>query len=272
MAKFHLDRLRDKYEGIKISGNVYSDIVQQIVANNSSNVQKKVYNMNADRWKDFDNKYRPSRETRMVLPPEEEVLPKRGVQVRKAAEQGEMIRDSLRDSLTKDLRQSLFDTDTPYLKKRGVTAGRINPALINKFEKNIRQTFSTYARKDPKLGVPSNVHQIAVTEVRGTINDTKEVFTKKMLDENPRLVAKKKWIQNRSLAKEPRRGHTIVDGTLVDFDSFFKVPLYKKENGRNIKVGVTLMRYPHDPTAPASQVVGCNCDYDIVVTKIRKVA
>ena len=87
MAKFHLDRLRDKYEGVKISGNVYSDIVQQIVESNSSNVQKKVYSMNADRWKDFDNKYRPSRETRMVLPPEEEVLPKRGVQVRKAAEQ-----------------------------------------------------------------------------------------------------------------------------------------------------------------------------------------
>lgn len=272
MSKFHLDKLKKKYKGVDISGDTYSSIIKQIIDNNNMNIQKKIFNINEDRWKYFDNKYRPSRETRLVLPSEEEVFPKRGIQIRKATEKGEFITETLRDSLTKNLRESLFDEKMPYLKKRGTTAGRINPDLITQFKQDIRKTFNSYSRKDPRLGVPSNVHTIAVTEVRGVINDTKNTFTQKMIDNNPFLVVKKKWIQNKNLSKKYRRGHSVVNGTTVDFNDFFKVPLYKEIKGRFIKIATHLMRYPHDPTAIAEQVIGCNCDYDIIVTKIRKVA
>lgn len=270
MAKFHLDKLKKKYKGIDISGNVYSDIVKQIIENNSVNIQNKIFKMSTDKWKGFTEKYRPSRETKLVMPLEENVFPKRGIQIRKAAEKGKFITETLRDSLTKDLRKSLFDEDMPYLKKRGVTAGRINPDLIKQFEKDIRGTFKNYSKKDPKLGVPSNVHGMAVTEVRGVINDTKNMFTKEMINNNPHLIIKKKWIQNRNLAKRPRRGHSVVDGTIIDFDDFFKVPLYKEVSGKYIKIATHLMRYPHDPTAILEQVIGCNCDYDVIVSKARQ--
>lgn len=267
LAKQHKNKIDKKYK----EGN-YSSIVSQIIDNNNQKVQKKIYNISEERWKYFDDKYRPSRETRLVLPKEDEVFPKRGIQIRKVSEKGEKISDSLKKELTSKLRKSLFDEEVPYLKKRGTTAGRINPNLIKNFEKDLRDTFKNYSKKDPKLGVPSNVHSIAVTEVRGLINDTKSTFTQKMISNNPMLVVKKKWIQNRNLAKKPRRGHSVVDGTTVDFNDFFKVPLYVESNGKFIKIATHLMRYPHDPTTVLEQIIGCNCDYDIIVTKIRKVA
>ena len=104
MAKLHLDRLKRQYEGVKPTGNNYNEMIKQIIDNNNSNVQKRIYAMNTDKWKKIESRYRPSRETRLVLPAEVDVIPKRAIQVRKVAEKGEYIRETLRDSLTKNLR------------------------------------------------------------------------------------------------------------------------------------------------------------------------
>lgn len=269
MSKF-FDRLKKQYEGVKISGNNYSDIVKQIADNNSGNIQKRIFSINEEKWKKVQDKYRPSRETRLVLPKEEDIIPARALQIKKIAEQGEFIRDTLREALTKNLRESLLGEEEPYLKKRGKTAGRISPQLIAQFEKDIKITFDNYSRKDPKLGVPSNVHGIAVTEIRSAINDTKNTYTQEMIDNNPHLIIKKKWIQNRNLSRVPRRGHSVVNNTTVEFNDFFKVPLYKVEKGRDVRTGFNMMRYPHDPTAPIKQKANCNCDYDIIVSKKRQ--
>lgn len=271
MAKIYLDRLRKKYDGVKVSGNVYSDLVKQIIEENTRTVQNKVLKVSNEKFSIQAKKYR-AREIRLVLPDLSDLLPKRSISVRKAAEKGDLIRDTLRDSLTKSLRDSLntFSEKTgeqTFVTRRGALAGRINKKLIEGFEKDITQVFSNYVKRDKTFGMPKNIHTIAVTETRSTINEIKKSYVSRFLEKNPNIEIRKKWIQNKSLAKESRKGHTSVDGTIVKFGDFFKVPRYKMIKGVLKKIGVTLMEHPHDPRAPLDQVISCNCDYDIIVTK-----
>lgn len=274
MAKLHLDRLKKKFAGLKVSGNNYKELIKEIISVDTGNVQRKIMRITNDKFSKVAKKYR-AREIRMVLPGKEDVFPKHAVHVRKAAESGELISDSLRDQLTKALRERLntFSGKTgeqSFVVRRGAKAGQINKKLLTGFEQDITDIFTNYTKKDKKIGMPKNIHTIAVTEVRSSINEIKGEYVNKLLEKNPELEIKKKWVQNRNLAKEPREGHSRVNGKVVKFNEYFTVPIYKIVKGKNKKAGMTLMKYPHDPQAPADQVIGCNCDYDIIITKKPK--
>lgn len=272
MAKIHLDRLQRRYKNTQIKGAKYSDLLKQILDNNISNIQRGIYGDNKKKWESFGKKFRKDKDIRLVLPSEEEVIPKRALQVIKVAESGKLVSDKLRDQVTKNLRDALFNFDEEsYITRRGAKAGRINPRLIDVFEKDLTNTFESYTKKDKKFGMPKNVHTIAVTEVRSAINNVKNEFVQKVMANNPNVVVKKKWIHNRRLSKVPRRGHIQVSKRrAIDYNDFFDVPHYVEKGGRFIKVGSNKMRFPHDPAAPVEQKASCNCDYDIIVTK-RKV-
>jgi len=269
MAKVHLDRLRKRYEGIEVKGVKYSELTKQILDTNRGNVQRSLYGQNKSKWELLSKKYRADRDIRLVLPPSNEVIPPRAVHVLKSAEKGELIRDTLRDRLTKSLRETLREfPEESYVTRRGAKAGRINPKLVDKFEQNIRKTFTNYTRRHKEFGMPKNVHEIAVTEIRSSINNIKNIYTQRMIETNSNIEVKKKWIHNKSLSKRLRRGHMQMKRKrALGFNDFFRVPLYKERKGRLVRVGETLMRYPHDPTAPAEQVISCHCDYDVIVSK-----
>lgn len=271
MAKVHLDRLKKKYGAENITGKSYQEIVELIIDQNTTNIKNKILRMNAEQWSRALKKVTP-KEKRFVLPDISDVLPKRAVSARKAAEKGQLISDTLRDRLTKDLRNTLtaFTTATgkpAMTRQAGATAGRINPELINFFQQKITKTFKNYTKKDPKIGMPKNLQSTAVTEVRSSINQIKAEYSDQLINKNPDILLKKKWVQNRSLAEEPRKGHNDVDGKVVLKDEKFKVPLYKTTKGIKKKVGFTMMRFPHDPTAPPEQVISCHCDYDIIISR-----
>lgn len=272
MAKIHIERLQRRYEGVQISGNNYAEIVKNILDTNIGNVQRNMARQNKSKWETLGKKFR-TREIRLVLPDAEDVIPKRAIHMLKVAKDGEFIRESLRDNLTKDLRKTLLDfDDEKYITRRGAKAGHINPRLVNDFENKITDTFKNYTRRDKTLGMPKNIHTIAVTETRTAINNVKQSYTQKIIENNPDIVVKKKWIHNPSLSKKPRRGHKqTAERGAIAFNEFFKVPLWREVRGKLVKLGYTMMRHPHDPTASAEQVIGCNCDYDIIVSK-RKVA
>lgn len=261
MAKVHLDRLQSKYKDIPVKGKVYEHLVNTILEVNTGNIQRKMSRMTEDKFKK-----KMKKDSRFVLPDITDVLPKRAVLIRKAAEKGNLIRDTLRDQLTKDLRDTLKDfPEESFTTRRGTTAGRINKKLIDQFEQKITETFEGYTRKDKKFGMPKNIHTIAVTEVRGTVNEIKKIYVDKFQEKNPDAKIKKRWIQNRSLSKNPRRGHDEVNGKIISFDKQFKVPFYRIVRGKRIKEGITMMDHPHSPGAPAVQVVNCSCDYDIII-------
>src|SRR5271157_481803 len=216
MAKIHVDRLAKNY---KIppggwTGAPYRELIKQIIANNSQNIQNKVVRMSKDHW-DKALKKIEKKEKRFIMPDVSSTLPQRAVYIRKAAEKGNLIGDTMRDALTKNLKDALNKftpkTNEPtYLRRRGEKAGTINPKVIKDFEKNIRATFENYVKKDKILGVPSNVRTIAVTEVRSSVNEIKGQYVHQLLQKNPDLESVKLWIHNRSMSVEPRRGHQEV--------------------------------------------------------------
>lgn len=269
MAKYHLDRLKKRYG---FTGKKYGDLMEKIISNNVESVSRAVSRISNDNYKKQFKKYRKTGR-RLVIPNIQEVIPKRSVFTRKGAERGVLLTDALKTELDKQLRSILTDfkgrKKPVYIIRRGAKAGRINPAVIGEFEKRIVQTFTNYTKKDKRYGVPSNVHTIAVTEVRSTISDIKEQYNQTLLNKNKdHLRMFKTWIHNRSLSKEHRPHHAQMNHKTIEGSKSFAVRHKIKKMGRWVQIGWTRMMRPHDPTAPADQVIGCNCDLDYFMRTI----
>jgi hypothetical protein len=272
MSKVHLDRLRKKY-GTDISGANYEAVVKEILLQNNENVSNKMARMSNKKWQSLAKKI-STKEKRMVLPDMKEIAPPRAMTILKTAEKGKMITETLRDGLTRDLRQTLDEFSATgkdsYVRQTGTTAGRVNPQLVKEMENKLTERFKNYTKKDKALGAPPDVHRIAVTEVRSAINNTKKAYIDKVLEKNPDIEARKKWIHNKALSREPRRGHMQLNNKTVGINELFKVPNYKKIKGSLKLMGYDMMKHPHDPDAPADQVIQCNCDWDIIVSRRKK--
>jgi|WetSurMetagenome_2_1015567.scaffolds.fasta_scaffold02185_7 hypothetical protein len=271
MARIHLDRLAGKYHDVRMSGNNYASLVRQIVHVNTDNVQRKLAQIQDSKWKHFARNYRPSKDIRMVLPDLSEVLPKRAISALKSAEKGKMLRDTLRDDLTKALRERLITTQPSMVAHRGQFAGRVSTKVVQGFEEDITKVFEGYTKSNPDFGMPTNIHTIAVTEVRSTSDMIKNEYTQQLAEKNKDLVFWKVWIRNPRLSNVPRFGHGKVDGQMVLLNELFTVPVYRKIKGKYVWIKDIYMKHPHDPSASADQVIGCNCDYDIRVTKRKRI-
>jgi hypothetical protein len=259
MAKVHLDRLKEKYGW---TGGSYTNLMREIVATETGNISRAIGRLSKDNFENAKNKMPKNRRQRFIVPDVSEVLPKRSVHVRKAAERGKLLTDELRDGLTKDLRDTMqqFTPKTGeqmMVVRRGEKAGRVNEKLVKDFQKRIEGTFAGYTKKDKTYGVPPNVQQIATTEVRSTVNQIKQSYMQRMLKKNPDIRAEKKWIHNTSLSQQPRENHLAMDGKTVEWNERFVLP-----NGVS-------MLHPHDPDAPASEVISCHCDYEIYLVVPR---
>ena len=264
MAKIDLDRLTTKYgfDRDDITGQNYRVLVRDIIANNDQEISGAIARKSDEHWNKSVARVR--RRRRFILPDVSDVVPTADQSVLKAAEQGNQISDTLRDKLTADLRSTLAEfrtqvTDEPaFLRRRGTRAGTVNPKVIDLYQNKIRETFEAYTKVDPAFGVPGNVKTIAVTEVRTAVRSVKKAYTEQLLERNRNLRAQKKWIQNKSLARKPRPGHTAVSGQTIGYHEKFQVPLYQGDR----QIGISLMDGPHDANAPPSQVIGCNCDIE----------
>lgn len=266
MASDHFKRLSKKYGKENITGKKYRTLMEELIEKNSKAVTGRLAKMNQDQWKDALKRITP-KEKRFVLPDVRSVIPTDSFFVNKAAENGKLLTDNLRQSLNKDLRDTLttFTEKTGeqnFIARRGRTAGQINPKLIDQFEQKITNTFKTYTKKDPKYGVPSNVRDIAVTEMNSTVNNLKANYMNQAIESNPDLISSKKWLHHPERSKKrPRKGHSIVGSQKPrPFDKPFKVPNYRDIGGRQVRVGYVWMDYPHDPNAPLDQKVNCHCE------------
>lgn len=266
MAKIYLNRLAKKY-GINpnnVKGANYQTLMNDILARNTKNIAETTAKLSDEHWTKSLGKV-STKEKRFILPDISEVLPENQIFIKKTAESGQLITNTLRDRLSKDLNDALNEFKTKqtdeqaFVRRRGTKAGTINPKVIDLFQEKIIETFENYTKKDPRFGIPSNIKTIAVTEARSAINDIKESYTNDLVEKNPDIRMRKKWIQNRSLSKVPRQGHGVVNGTSVDKNEKFLVPLFNKD-GQLIET--TPMERPHDPNARLEQVIGCNCDVE----------
>ena len=267
MAKIYMSKLQEKYkfkEG-EVTEVKYRKLMQDILANESENMAKIVNRISNSNYQKQISKIKDV-EKKLILPNLSDVMPKRSVFIKKGAIDGDIISDTLRDSLTKNLRQSLeeFKTKTglpAYVRLRGKKAGTINPKVIKEFEQSLKKTFDGYTKIDSKYGMPSNIHTIAVTEIRSTINPIKYRYNLNLYQKNKdKFEFFKMWRQNKSLSREYRRGHHKVNGMKIPIDQFFLVPRIIKKAGKWILAAVDQMKHPHDSNAVAEQNIGCNCD------------
>lgn len=266
MASSFFKRLKDKYGSDNIKGKKYRSMMKEIIAFNSEKISNAVARLSNANYQDKVKKLSTKKSELVKLPVLSDVLPKRSVHLIKGAEQGNIISDTLRNKLEKDLRETLASYDKKGIPRmeiqRGKTTGKINPKLIKEFQSKITDTFEAYTKRDKKTGVPPNVKNIAVTEIRSTVNTIKANYNREVLKKNPGAVIEKEWLHNRQLSKKPRQSHIAMHGKTVLLDELFRVA---REDGG----GVDLMDRPHDPKAPAEQVIGCNCDirYKTVILK-----
>lgn len=263
MAKLFLDRLRKKYN---YTGGSLNDLTQKIIANNSENISRKMARLSKDTWTNALSKI-TTKPKEFKIPDIQDVIPKRGIFITKATQQQKLITDTLRDDLTRKMRQSIksFKTKTgepKFLIRRGERKGRINTRLIAEFRRGLTDSFSSYTKKDPRIGVPPNIKQIATTELRSSINDVKLQYMNTLSDQNQKnLKIKKRWLHNLSLSKHPRRGHVAQDFQ----EKLIKTKFRVKNDATG---GIDLMDRPHDPGAPLEQIIGCNCDLTFIAQKI----
>jgi hypothetical protein len=136
-----------------------------IIARNADNVSAAVMRLNDSVFEAERSKIR-NKEKSIVLPDISDELTK-AVQIRRATSRGDMITENLKNKLTQDLRDILSKPD--YLRRRGALAGTLKDSAISEFQDKIKQTFEGYTRIDPSIGVPPNIRNIAVTEVRSVV-------------------------------------------------------------------------------------------------------
>lgn len=263
MAKYRLDYLVKKYPGKAWSGKTYEALMTDIIAHNSERVARKTAEISQKSFEKVISRVKG--EKRFILPNISNVLPKQSVFIRKGAETGKLLKDTLRDKLTNELRAALVEygkEEPSMVQRRGVGAGRVSPGLIKRFRQGITRVFENYTKKDPSIGVPRNIKAIAVTELRSTINDIKHQYVHQLEMQNPDYKVVKRWIHNGHLVKEPRPGHVRLAGqNPIPADQHFKIPVYRKVGGRYKFMREYLdALHPHAPGLPPEEVINCNCD------------
>lgn len=221
-----LKKLAKKY-GVDIEGATYAKVVQEIINENVARASKKMGNLSNRRMKQA---FADSIKDGIIDLPDYAIS---NLTVRKGAENGKMITDTLRDTLTRGLRKAI--TDNPNDTEKAIT----------QMQSHIKDTFATYTTSHAKM--------IAVTEVRSSVDLSKAEYVRELIARNPnKLRVTKKWIHHDHLVKVPRLTHKAIDGEKVLFNQPFSIGLM----------------YPHDPNAPASEVIGCQCGYQVEVEEM----
>lgn len=263
MATLYYKRLAEKYGTKNITGGKYQTLIRDVLQNNNTKINNAIGRLTNDKYKQDLKRWPKDRAKAIKLPSLETVLPKRSVSLVKSADQGNLITDTLRRDLERKLRGTLKKYDQggkPRMEiQRGTGTGKIRPELIEEFQKGVKETMDGRTKKNSKYNSPGHVRNIAVTEIRSNIDMIKENYIIEVERKNPQLQITKTWLHNKQLSKKPRESHIAMHKITIGKNELFEV-------GRDDESGVDYMNRPHDPTAPAKQVIGCSCD---IVYKAR---
>jgi len=240
MAGFRLTlkRLAREY-GLPLSGLSYQRLVSRIVEDNVRRASEAAARVSGLRYR---RALKPALDSgALSLPAYAVGIPT----LRKAAESGRAISDTLRDSLTRSLRAAMeAHPDDPE-------------AAIREMQSAVSSAMSPYASRagDP-TSPPAHVRTIAVTEVRSALDLARWEYARRFVQENPGASAVKVWRHNGHLVRDPRPHHRAADGQSVPLAEPFRLAAPE---------GALQAMHPHDPALPAREVVGCQCSYDVTV-------
>lgn len=255
MAKSSLARLRKRYGDFEN----YKDLCERIIVDNHSRTAKKISRINNEVFTAERARTR-SKGKAVNLPELADILP-RHIELVKSKDHGKWMAENLRAKITSDLRSVLKNPE--YARTRGKMVGQLKEKAVSDFQKRILKTFENYTKIDPKIGVPSNIRNIAVTEVRTVVNNTREAYMNELLRRNNDLRITKTWIHNARASKKPRLHHREMNGVTVNKAEAFI--MHNSDTGKTVRA-----MYPHDPRLPPEEVIGCSCEVVYRVSKLEK--
>jgi hypothetical protein len=256
MAKVNLDRIEQRY-GWK--GAKYQELMTWILAENHKTTQATTGRKLA---RFFTDRIARAKTGGVITPKIADILSVDSVYIRKGAERGTLLVDTLRAELNTQIKAALnkhIGSGEQIMQTMpGGKPARIKPQLVAKFKDAISDTFSGYM----KGAIPANIQTIATTEIYSAISEVRHTYALRMAEMNPgRIRTLKRWSHSRRHNRVARIGHRTIDGATVLLNQGFQVPRYK--NGK--KIETTIMQYPHDYTAPADQVINCECECQYIV-------
>ena len=255
MARVATTRLCKKYGDFKN----YSELASLIIEDNHKRITTKVAKINNDVFS--AERARVTRKEKAVAtPPLSDLLPAH-VEAIKSKEKGKWMSDNLKSRITSDLRTIL---DKPeYQRTRGKLTGTLKEQAILDFQNKIKETFENYTKTDPKYGVPSNIRNIAVTEVRTVANHARDIYMDQLLKRNKDIFITKTFVHNDRASKNARPHHKELNGVTIPKSSRFL--MYNRETGRTYR-----FMYPHDESLPAEETIGCSCEVQYRIEKLTE--
>jgi len=258
MDSYHLKWMQRQFPDQDIKKIPRLDLMSFIIAKTHEKLKTAVDTVSDGYYRDQFRRMGKTTARQIKLPDLHEHGVMGGVAIRKAKESGELISEGLRQRLTDDLRDTLVE----HLGTQGTRMehrGRIDPALVDRFERAITKTFRSYCRAEGSQ-MPPNIRTIAETEVRAVVSDAKQSYVSKLMQANPgKVIVKKRWIHHPTLSQNPRPGHAYMHGETVSFDHSFNVPVYSSKGKITHRIK---MLHPHDPAAPIEEVANCHCECD----------
>lgn len=240
------------------NGHNFQDLMQAIVIDNRSKIAEAVLQTDQRRFGKNLKAIAPQYREKKIIIPEIGNILKKSPTIIKAAAQGKLITETLRDKLRKDVINSMVEN--------GVTNknGTVNKNVTRSLRGKINKTFSDYTKTDPTFKKPSNIEAIAVTESKTVINNVRNEYAREVSQnaESEGFTMKKTWIHNRAPGGMPRASHAALHGVSVGIDDVFTI---------NDERGTYYTDHPHSPALPASQVILCRCELEYRWVKTPKI-
>ena len=146
MAESYFRRLKKKYNFSDTKKKNYQKMIATIIDENKKVAEKTIGKLTNKNYQEQMKKLKKGKTVK--LPDLEKVFPKRNVRLIKSQESGKVIQETLRAKLEAGLRKVMSDFAEKGLPKmqiqRGKTTGRINPKMIEAFQKEAKSVYKTY--------------------------------------------------------------------------------------------------------------------------------
>jgi len=260
MGAYEKALLKKKYGW---SGQKYRDLMGKVISENYKKISSSVLSADSRRYKKDMTAILGISKEKIIIPDVSNII-RRSPTIRKSADRGKLLEASMREEMRKIVKRGLLASNIT------TTGGTVRKNVAKNVEKELNIFFKGYTKKDPKFGMPPNVHAIAVTETRSVISQVRKEYTGRVLADNPDIEIEKTWVHNDSLSEQWRIGHKKIHGQKKKFKEKFIIPVYKKVNGKWRFMGRALADHPHDASLSAEEVIQCNCEAVYRIVKKRK--
>lgn len=246
-------RLKSKY-GWK--GGKYANLIGKILKENQEKIALTVTSIDQTKFEAQLNHLKPKKPgSKKIIVPDARDLVAKSPTIIKAATQGELISKTLREKLSRGVKDALLSENIT------TTRGTVRKNLAQKVKANLQEVYNGYTRNDPMHQMPANIHAIAVTETRKVVNTIRHEYVREVSKETG-AETKKEWIHNGSLSQTARKGHLKLSRQRpIGLHDKFAVQGYKMKGKKWVSTGETYMaEYPHDASLPASETISCSCE------------